>query len=466
MATKISAVMGWLGTALVVVALALRFLKPEWDQYRSYTAYAGLVCILVYLAAQWRESQQGHSARQAKLGALSVVSVIAVLALLAGLNYIGVRQNKRWDLTANQVFSLSEQTLKVLQGLDSPAKLTVFDQAAQLRSLPRSARGVHLPGQEPVGGLRRHRPPAGARQGRQRADRGHDGARVQGPRRTHHQPRRAGHRQRVHQGDHRPGAQGLLHRRPRREGSGQHRSHRLQLDGPGADQRQLRQREAGAGAEADRARRRDDGGRGRSAHRLLPAGSRGAQDLPGQGRQAPGDARSARQAWRGAAHQPDRARQRVGHPGRRRRGRRRVGRRPDVRRRRVGAGGRQLPGPSDHRELQPADRLPDGALGDGSGRGRQRPHRAGLRRDEPAELGREGSRRPDRRRPGDARRRQGRQAGPGRARRGGIGGRDRRPGPAGPGRRPGDTAGDGDTRGRRRRFRLRRQLRPRHPGQP
>ena len=53
-----------------------------------------------------------------------------MLALLVGLNYLGVRQNKRWDLTANQVFSLSEQTLKVLQGLDAPAKLTVFDQAA------------------------------------------------------------------------------------------------------------------------------------------------------------------------------------------------------------------------------------------------------------------------------------------------------------------------------------------------
>jgi ABC-type uncharacterized transport system involved in gliding motility auxiliary subunit len=130
MANKISAVMGWLGTALVVVALALRFLKPEWDQYRSYTAYAGLACILVYLAAQWRESSQGHNARQTRLGTLSVVSVIAVLALLAGINYVGARQNKRWDLTANQVFSLSEQTLKVLQGLDSPAKLTVFDQAA------------------------------------------------------------------------------------------------------------------------------------------------------------------------------------------------------------------------------------------------------------------------------------------------------------------------------------------------
>ncbi len=131
MATKIAAILGWLGTALVVVALGLWYVKPEWEEYRRYIAWAGLATILVYLVAQWRESQQGHNARQAKLGALSVVSIAAVLALLAGLNYLGVRQNKRWDLTANQVFSLSEQTLKVLQGLDSPAKLTVFDQAAQ-----------------------------------------------------------------------------------------------------------------------------------------------------------------------------------------------------------------------------------------------------------------------------------------------------------------------------------------------
>lgn len=130
MATKISAVTGWLGAALVVVALGLRFVKPEWDQYRAYAAYAGLGCILVYLVAQWRESQDGHGVRQAKLGAMSVVSILAVLAILGGLNYLGVRQNKRWDLTANQVFSLSEQTLKVLQGLDAPAKITVFDQAA------------------------------------------------------------------------------------------------------------------------------------------------------------------------------------------------------------------------------------------------------------------------------------------------------------------------------------------------
>lgn len=130
MATKISTVLGWLGTALVAVSLGIKFLRPAWGDYQQYTALAGLAIILVYLVLQWRDSATGPNARQTRLGTQSIVGVLAVLAILAALNYLGVRQNKRWDLTANQVFSLSEQTLKVLHGLDAPAKLTVFDQAA------------------------------------------------------------------------------------------------------------------------------------------------------------------------------------------------------------------------------------------------------------------------------------------------------------------------------------------------
>ena len=130
MATKISTVLGWLGTALVVVSLGIKFLKPEWASYQQYAAYAGLASILLYLVMQWRESATGPNARTTRLGTQSIVGIVAVLAIFTGLNYLGVRQNKRWDLTANQVFSLSEQTLKVLRGLDAPAKITVFDQAA------------------------------------------------------------------------------------------------------------------------------------------------------------------------------------------------------------------------------------------------------------------------------------------------------------------------------------------------
>ena len=48
--------------------------------------------------------------RQARYGALTGVSVLVVLGILIAINYIGARQNKRWDLTTNKQFSLSDQT--------------------------------------------------------------------------------------------------------------------------------------------------------------------------------------------------------------------------------------------------------------------------------------------------------------------------------------------------------------------
>jgi ABC-type uncharacterized transport system involved in gliding motility auxiliary subunit len=55
------------------------------------------------------------------------VSVLVVLGILVAINYIGSRQNKRWDLTANKQFSLSDQTRSVLQKLDSPLQILVFE---------------------------------------------------------------------------------------------------------------------------------------------------------------------------------------------------------------------------------------------------------------------------------------------------------------------------------------------------
>ena len=53
------------------------------------------------------------SRRQARYGTLAGVSVLVVLGILVAINYIGARQNKRWDLTANKQFSLSDQSRNV-----------------------------------------------------------------------------------------------------------------------------------------------------------------------------------------------------------------------------------------------------------------------------------------------------------------------------------------------------------------
>ncbi|MBE3132085.1 MAG: hypothetical protein IMZ55_01320, partial [Acidobacteria bacterium] len=53
MLKRILGIVGWLGTALVLAAVAIRFLRPVWDTYAYWLAWGGLVCVLLYTLGQW-----------------------------------------------------------------------------------------------------------------------------------------------------------------------------------------------------------------------------------------------------------------------------------------------------------------------------------------------------------------------------------------------------------------------------
>ncbi len=125
MVNRILNIVGWIGMALVLVAVAVSRV-PAFDKYGQYAsplAIAGLVCVLAYSASQWREFAKMFSRRQARYGTLAATSILVVLGILVAINYIGAKQNKRWDLTANKQFSLSDQSRNVLAKLDSPLQI-------------------------------------------------------------------------------------------------------------------------------------------------------------------------------------------------------------------------------------------------------------------------------------------------------------------------------------------------------
>lgn len=126
MVKRLLGLLGWLGVALVFAAVAIRFLKPEWQQWYNGLALAGLACTLLYILSQWREIGRSFSGRQARFGSLAIASAAVVLAILFAINYLGSRHNKRWDLTAARQFTLADQTKKVLQGLSKPMRVLVF----------------------------------------------------------------------------------------------------------------------------------------------------------------------------------------------------------------------------------------------------------------------------------------------------------------------------------------------------
>ena len=133
MLNRILSLVGWLGMLLVFVAVAIRFGMPAKDQYAYYMAWAGLVCVLAYTLGQWRDIAKVFSRRQARYGTLTGVSLLVVLGILVAINYIGAKQNKRWDLTVNKQFSLSDQSRNVLVKLDSPLQIRVFAQEPEFQ---------------------------------------------------------------------------------------------------------------------------------------------------------------------------------------------------------------------------------------------------------------------------------------------------------------------------------------------
>jgi ABC-type uncharacterized transport system involved in gliding motility auxiliary subunit len=130
MLNTILGILGWVGTALVFAGVAIRLFRPEWDQYAYWAAVGGLVLVSLYTLSQWREIVRSFQKRETRFGAMTSISVIAVLGILVGLNYLVSRRDKRWDLTATQSFTLSDQTVKVLNDLKTPVKVLVFDRPA------------------------------------------------------------------------------------------------------------------------------------------------------------------------------------------------------------------------------------------------------------------------------------------------------------------------------------------------
>jgi len=135
--TRIFNGLAWIGTAIVFVAAAVRILgwadvipvSARLDQYAMYASWAGLALVVLYSLSQWRQIVAWFGGRNARYGTLAGISVIVALGILVAINYVSVRQNKRWDLTANQQFSLSDQTAKLLGDLKTPVKFLVFEQA-------------------------------------------------------------------------------------------------------------------------------------------------------------------------------------------------------------------------------------------------------------------------------------------------------------------------------------------------
>jgi gliding motility-associatede transport system auxiliary component len=121
-----------LGFVVIVGALAWeRWGKTLPGGFRPWLV-GGLALVVLHLLLRWEDVAGRIGRRQMKYGSNTLVIVLAVFGILGAVNYLVVRNGKKWDLTKNQRYSLSDQTKKVVSGLKQEVKITYFQRGREM----------------------------------------------------------------------------------------------------------------------------------------------------------------------------------------------------------------------------------------------------------------------------------------------------------------------------------------------
>jgi ABC-type uncharacterized transport system involved in gliding motility auxiliary subunit len=122
--------LGLIGIILLLfaaVAVALTRFATTFDvAYIAVHAGLGVLLLLASLSTGLERLRTFLGERSTRYGTSTVLASLLFIAILVILNLLAYRRHTRFDLTSEKVFSLSPQSVQVLQGLTSDLRLEAF----------------------------------------------------------------------------------------------------------------------------------------------------------------------------------------------------------------------------------------------------------------------------------------------------------------------------------------------------
>jgi ABC-type uncharacterized transport system involved in gliding motility auxiliary subunit len=119
----------WLGPVLTIAGLTAGLVAGNWGPIPVGLLIVGIGLIVVWLLTQANALPEFFGRRSTQASTNAVLATIAMLVILGLINFLGVRSAQRIDLTENQLFTLAPQTVELVQTLEQPVKVRVFDLA-------------------------------------------------------------------------------------------------------------------------------------------------------------------------------------------------------------------------------------------------------------------------------------------------------------------------------------------------
>lgn len=115
--------LGFAATAAAMIRYSFTF---NWDGGSNALVGAGVLLIILSLILNWKQARQLYKRRSTVYLTFSIVSAIVMLAILFLINFIVWLHPKQFDLTEQKFFTLSDQTIKVLGGLNKEVTVLAF----------------------------------------------------------------------------------------------------------------------------------------------------------------------------------------------------------------------------------------------------------------------------------------------------------------------------------------------------
>jgi ABC-type uncharacterized transport system involved in gliding motility auxiliary subunit len=125
-------VFGFLAVVVVLVSLVIYLTVESLLTASAIGLLTGMICLLIYIAVSFERLSSFLSRQSTKYGLNLLVSAVVLLVIIGIIEVIAARHNKRFDLTDEQVLTLSPLTKKVLQALEQEVTVTVFYQRDQI----------------------------------------------------------------------------------------------------------------------------------------------------------------------------------------------------------------------------------------------------------------------------------------------------------------------------------------------
>ncbi len=111
----------------MLVAGYLRYsIQGELLIFSKIMLIAGAVLLLAGIVLGFQRILAFFSKRSSQLGTNTTVLVLGVIAILGVLNFLGFHHHKRFDLTTEKLFTLSDQTKKIVGGLTQDVNIVCF----------------------------------------------------------------------------------------------------------------------------------------------------------------------------------------------------------------------------------------------------------------------------------------------------------------------------------------------------